>query len=60
MKEIIMVMDEDPIYSKKFCNQANKLFGKKYNFLTFSNINQMKKYADDNKVEALVVSETFA
>ena len=60
MKEIIMVMDEDPIYSKKFCNQANKLFGKKYNFLTFSNINQMKKYADYNKVEALVVSETFA
>ena len=60
MKEIIMVMDEDPIYSKKFCNQANKLLGKKYNFLTFSNINQMKKYADDNKVEALVVSESFA
>ena len=59
MKEIIMVMDEDPIYSKKFCNQANKLLGKKYNFLTFSNINQMKKYADENKVEGLIVSELF-
>ena len=60
MKEIIMVMDDDPVYSKKFCNQANKLLGKKYNFLTFNNVNQMKKYADDNKIEGLVVSETFA
>ena len=59
MKEIIMIMDEDPIYSKKFCNQANKLLGKKYNFLTFSNIKQMKKYAEENKVEGLIVSDTF-
>ena len=52
-------MDEDPIYSKKFCNQANKLLGKKYNFLTFNNAKQMKKYADENKVEALVTTDTF-
>ena len=60
MKEILMVMDEDPVYSKKFCNQANKLLGKKYNFLTFSNLKLMKKYADENPVEGLVVSESFA
>lgn len=59
MKEIIMIMDEDPAYSKKFCNQANKIFGKKYTFLTFANIKLMRKYADENKVESLVVSENF-
>lgn len=59
MKEIIIVMDVDPIYSKKFCNQANKLLGKKYNFITFNNIKQMKKYAEDNKVEALVTTDQF-
>lgn len=59
MKEILMVLDEDPTYSKKFCNQANKLLGKKYNFLTFTNINQMKKYAEDNKVEGLVTTDSF-
>lgn len=57
MKEIVIVMDIDPIYSKKFCNQANKLLGKKYNFITFNNIKQMKKYAEDNKVEGLVISD---
>ena len=59
MKEIIMVMDDDPIYSKKFCNQANKLYGKKYTFLTFANLKLMRKYAEDNKVESLVVTENF-
>ncbi len=59
MKEIIMVMDDDPIYSKKFCNQANKLYGKKYTFLTFANIKLMRKYAEDNKVDSLVVTENF-
>ena len=59
MKEIIMVMDEDPAYSKRFCNQANKTYGKKYSFLTFSNINLMRKYAEENKVESLVVSQSF-
>ena len=59
MKEIIIVMDVDPIYSKKFCNQANKLLGKKYNFITFNNVKQMKKYAEDNKVEALVTTDQF-
>ena len=52
-------MDVDPIYSKKFCNQANKLLGKKYNFITFNNVKQMKKYAEDNKVEALVTTDQF-
>lgn len=59
MKEIIMVMDEDPIYSKRFCNQANKSLGKKYSFLTFANIKLMRKYAEENKVESLVVSQSF-
>lgn len=59
MKEIIMVMDDDPVYSKKFCNQANKLLGKKYTFLTFANLKLMRKYAEDNKVESLVVTENF-
>ena len=43
MKEIILVMDNDPTYAKKFCNQANKLYSKKYNFLTFTSMKQMKK-----------------
>ena len=60
MKEVLMVMDEDTAYSKKFCNQANKLFGKKYNFLTFANIKHMKQYADENKVEGLVISESLS
>lgn len=59
MKEIVMVMDVDPTYSKKFCNQANKILGKKYNFITFNNISQMKKYAEDYKVEGLVVSDVL-
>ncbi len=59
MKEIIMVMDDDPVYSKKFCNQANKLYGKKYTFLTFANLKLMRKYAEENKVESLVVNENF-
>ena len=33
MKEVLLVIDEDPSYSKRFCNQANKILGKKYNFL---------------------------
>lgn len=59
MKEVIMIMDEDPTYSKRFCNQANKIFGKKYTFLTFANLKLMKKYADENKVESLVVSDSY-
>ena len=52
-------MDDDPVYSKKFCNQANKLYGKKYTFLTFANLKLMRKYAEENKVESLVVNENF-
>lgn len=59
MKEIILVMDEDPVYSKRFCNQANKIYGKKYSFLTFANIKLMRKYAEENKAESLVVSQSF-
>jgi hypothetical protein len=59
MKEVIMIMDEDPTYSKRFCNQANKLLGKKYTFLTFANLKLMRKYAEENKVESLVVSDNF-
>ena len=59
MKEVLIVMDEDPAYSKKFCNQANKLLGKKYNFLTFANMKFVKEYADENKVEGLVISDSF-
>ena len=59
MKEVIMIMDEDPTYSKRFCNQANKLFGKQYTFLTFANLKLMRKYAEENKVESLVISDGF-
>ena len=59
MKEVIMIMDEDPTYSKRFCNQANKILGKKYTFVTFANLKLMKKYADENKVESLVVSDSY-
>lgn len=59
MKEVIMIMDEDPTYSKRFCNQANKLFGKQYTFLTFANLKLMRKYAEENKVESLVISDSF-
>ena len=59
MKEVVMIMDEDPTYSKRFCNQANKLFGKKYTFLTFSNLKLMRKYAEENKAESLVISDSF-
>ena len=59
MKDIILVMDEDPVYSKRFCNQANKMYGKKYSFLTFANIKLMRKYAEENKAESLVVSQSF-
>ncbi|MBQ2205326.1 MAG: hypothetical protein II411_05480, partial [Lachnospiraceae bacterium] len=60
MKEIIMVMDEDPIYSKKFCNQAIKILGKKYAFLTFQNMKEARNYASDNKVESLVTSDAYS
>ena len=59
MKEVIMIMDEDPTYSKRFCNQSNKLYGKKYTFLTFANLKLMKKYAEENKVESLIISDGF-
>ncbi len=59
MKEVIMIMDEDSTYSKRFCNQANKILGKKYTFLTFANLKLMRKYAEENKVESLVISDGF-
>lgn len=59
MKDVILIMDEDTSYSKKFCNQANKLLGKKYIFLTFTNIKSMNEYLLDNKIEALVISDYF-
>ena len=59
MKEIIMVMDEDPFYCKRFCNQANKLYGKKYTFLTFSNLKLLKDYSNENKVESLILTEPY-
>ena len=60
MKEILMVVDEDSTYSKKFCNQANKILGKKYNFITFSSEKHIKKYCEENKVLGMVVSDTYA
>lgn len=59
MKEVLLVIDEDPSYSKRFCNQANKILGKKYNFLTFTNVKHMKKYADENKIEGVIASDSF-
>ena len=59
MKEIILVMDNDPTYAKKFCNQANKLYSKKYNFLTFTSMKQMKTYANENKIIGIVISDAY-
>lgn len=59
MKKIIMILDDDPLYSKKFCNQAIKLYGKKYLFLAFNNLKAVKEYSDENKTESLIVSESF-
>ena len=59
MKDIILVMDDDATYSKKFCNQAIKLYGKKYLFLAFTNFTSMRNYSNENKVESLIISDTF-
>lgn len=59
MKKVIMILDEDPTYSKKFCNQAIKLLGKKYLFLAFSSIKTAKEYAKENKVESFIVSDIY-
>lgn len=57
MKETILVMDEDQIYSKKFCNQANKIYGKKYTFLSFTNKKNIKEYCESNKTNCFIVSD---
>lgn len=59
MKKTILIIDEDNDYSKKFCSQANKLYGKKYIFLTFSNIKSVIEYIKSENVEALILSESF-
>lgn len=59
MKEMVLIYDEDLNYSKKFCNQANKILGKKYNFLSFSNVTHMKKYMKENEVSGLIVPDTL-
>ena len=59
MKETIIVMDDDISYSKKFCNQGNKLYGKTYNFLTFSNFKKTKEYIEEHKVESAIVSDSL-
>ena len=59
MKEIIIVMDEDRNYSKKFCNQSNKLFGKKYSFLTFASFKSMKEYCEEHKISCIIISESI-
>lgn len=57
MKEVIVVMDQDPTYSKKFCNQAIKLYGKKYIFLSFQSAKRLKEYAKENKIESIIISD---
>lgn len=59
MKRTIVMMDLDPIYSKKFCNQAIKISGDEYIFLTFQNMKCLKEYLEENKVEALIISENL-
>ena len=56
MKKLILVIDDDVDYSKKFCNQAIKLYGQKYTFLTFSNIKSLKEYASESKVESIITT----
>ena len=59
MKDIVLIMNEDNNYSKKFCNQANKILGKKYVFLTFSTIKAMNEYIAENKILAAIISDMF-
>ena len=60
MKNIIAVLDQDITYSKKFCNQAIKLMGKKYVFLNFTNIKALSEYASENKIDSIVISDEFS
>lgn len=59
MKDIIAVLDLDSTYSKKFCNQAIKLMGKKYVFLNFTNIKALSEYSNENKIDCVVISDAF-
>lgn len=60
MKNNILVIDEDIDYSKKFCNQGNKLYGDRYLFLHFSSLKSVKEYIEENKHSSLVVSSSYA
>ena len=60
MKENMLVIDEDIDYSKKFCNQGNKLYGDKYLFLYFSNLKSYKEYIENNKKGNLIMSNHLA
>lgn len=60
MKENILVVDEDIDYSKKFCNQGNKLYGDKYLFLCFSNLKSVNEFIEDNKKSNLIISSHLA
>lgn len=56
MKENILVTSEDVDYNKKFCNQANKIYGDKYLFLYFSSAKTVKEYIEESKVNYIISS----
>ena len=59
MRDTILIIDKDKEYSKKFCNQANKLYGKKYIFLYLSNVKAIKEYIDENKVNGIISTSSL-
>ena len=59
MKKNICVLDEDLVYSKKFCNKSTKIYGDKYVFLYFSNFEGLLKFIETNKTSAVVISEFY-
>ena len=59
MKKNICVLDEDLVYSKKFCNKSTKIYGDKYVFLYFSNFEGLSKFIETNKTSAVVISEFY-
>lgn len=57
MKENVLMVNEDIDYSKRFCSQANRLYGDKYLFLYFSNLKSIKEYIEENKVRNIIISD---
>lgn len=58
MKDIVCIYDNNEKYAKKLTNLAIKNYGKDYIFLTFSNIQSLIDYTENNKVKASLIENT--